>query len=80
MTVRGDLWADCMDCTPICDTFPSEGRRVSSQVPLKLSRLVALCSSYGLDGLSVRISFGLWSSHGVTSLCLRIHFSWVIGL
>ncbi len=32
MTVRGDLWVVCMDCTPICDTFPTKGRRVSSQI------------------------------------------------
>ena len=77
MTVRGDLWAVCMDCTPICDTFPSKGRRVSSQVLLMLPRRFVLSS--GLDCVSVRISFGLWSSRGVTSLSLDLYFSWVIG-
>ena len=36
MTVRGDLWAVCMVCTPIRDTFPTKGRRVPSQVFLML--------------------------------------------
>ncbi|KAI0663175.1 hypothetical protein C8Q70DRAFT_497199 [Cubamyces menziesii] len=36
MTVRGDLWAVCMVCTPLCNTLPSKGRRVSSQILLSL--------------------------------------------
>lgn len=53
MTVRGDLWAACMDCTPICDILPSKGRRVSSQVLVTLPHRFTLCSCYGLDGLYV---------------------------
>lgn len=49
MTVWGDLWAVCMDCTPICDTFPSKGRRVSSQILLSNIAFIPLCPD-GLDG------------------------------
>jgi len=34
MTVRGDSWAVCMVCTPLCFTLLAKGRRVLSQVLL----------------------------------------------
>ena len=34
MTVRGGLWSVRVACAPVCDTFPSKGRRVSSQILL----------------------------------------------
>ena len=40
MTVRGDPWGVRVDRAPFCDTFPPEGRRVSSQVLLRTVCLV----------------------------------------
>ncbi len=72
MTVGGDLWVVCIDCTPNHDTFLSKGRRVSWQVLLTLAHRFVLFLG---TGQSVRISFGLWGFRGVTTRCLLISLS-----
>ena len=59
MTVRGDLWAVCMVCTPTCDTFPSEGRRVSSQILLTLLHSLVPLWTGRFAGLSYISSLSL---------------------
>lgn len=70
MTARGDLWAVCMVCTPICNTFPSKGRRVSSQILLTCHYPPVPRGQHSLTGIMFSFSF-------VGFLCLSGCSSWV---